>query len=935
MGLFGGGGSTVTTSESRISSFQVNQSSYGCPLKLIFGTAMISAVLIDYMDFTAIAHTTVTESGGKGGGGGVRQESTTYTYTVAVAAALGEGQLAGVGKIWVGQKVTDLYSRGLLFFNGTKGQAPWGYMQSRHRDHALTYSGTSYLAGVVNLGNSGSLPNMNFEVYGLCQDQVPVNYIKASTSVPAHCLSKQVQDKYGGSHTLYKVDTTFTIEDCAGIVSITCSPAMNSLVIGLHLLFGGNASLKWSVSGSGTTKTVHVWSTYGLVYELDGYQGTNVRTLNVTYKKPTSGTAATATNQKMQQYAYIKNVEISNFASNRYVQEYVFNSRTGTGSWVTLNSRYYTLSVSNGIAHYTFNFDDRDDGYDRADPTYIRIYYTALQATVDYTPTDANPRDIIWTLLTSTVYGENFPNVLIDEESLATYSNYCKTNQLLLSPVYGDQTACADIIDGLMEATNSAYVFSQGKVKLIPYWDGLPPIYAITDSNIIDQGEETLRIERTSQADTYNIIPLEHTSRADQYNSNVVYATDEGDIELHGVRQAGTYSHPEIMNQSLAQAVAQLILQKQLYNRNRYTVKLGQEFILLEPMDAVTLESQLGNLGITTVRVVEITESEEDFTLEITFEDNLSGVFSAPQYATQDTSRTTINTNAYPGFTNYLVYFEAPTALVESATGYELWLYASGESEWWGGCNVWVSLDGEGYQMIGSIKQPARQGVLPDGFPASDGHVDDTNTLSVDLSMSRGELMSVSQADANALTSLCWVEGEGNGEFLCYRDAELTAENNYNLTHMYRGLYGSEISRHPIAGAFVRCDAGAVLKYPFQTKDIGSTIYVKCTSFNVFGVVEQALSEVSPIEIRIVGYNKKTIVESGTATIRKDTPTTIRYSNTFSTAPYPQVTITDTQAGDLVQITNMTKTSFDCYFENDDETIEATTRTINYLVSGQ
>jgi hypothetical protein len=152
---------------------------------------------------------------------------------------------------------------------------------------------------------------------------------------------------------------------------------------------------------------------------------------------------------------------------------------------------------------------------------------------------------------------------------------------------------------------------------------------------------------------------------------------------------------------------------------------------------------------------------------------------------------------------------------------------------------------------------------------------------------------------------------------------------------MYRGLYGSEISRHPIAGAFVRCDAGAVLKYPFQTKDIGSTIYVKCTSFNVFGVVEQALSEVSPIEIRIVGYNKKTIVESGTATIKKDTPTTIRYSNTFSTAPYPQVTITDTQAGDLVQITNMTKTSFDCYFENDDETIEATTRTINYLVSGQ
>jgi hypothetical protein len=46
MGIFGGG-SSVSTSQPRVSSFQVNQSVYGAPLKLIFGTAMISAVLGD------------------------------------------------------------------------------------------------------------------------------------------------------------------------------------------------------------------------------------------------------------------------------------------------------------------------------------------------------------------------------------------------------------------------------------------------------------------------------------------------------------------------------------------------------------------------------------------------------------------------------------------------------------------------------------------------------------------------------------------------------------------------------------------------------------------------------------------------------------------------------------------------------------------------
>jgi hypothetical protein len=67
MGIFGGGAS-VSNSTQRISAFQVNQSSYGMPLKLIFGTALVNSVLTEFQDFTAISHTTTTTSGGKGGG---------------------------------------------------------------------------------------------------------------------------------------------------------------------------------------------------------------------------------------------------------------------------------------------------------------------------------------------------------------------------------------------------------------------------------------------------------------------------------------------------------------------------------------------------------------------------------------------------------------------------------------------------------------------------------------------------------------------------------------------------------------------------------------------------------------------------------------------------------------------------------------------------
>jgi hypothetical protein len=510
-----------------------------------------------------------------------------------------------------------------------------------------------------------------------------------------------------------------------------------------------------------------------------------------------------------------------------------------------------------------------------------------------------------------------------------------------------------------MECTNSEYVFSQGKVKIVPYWDGLSPVYAISDSNMIDQGEDTILITRTSQADTYNIVPLEHTSRADQYNSNIVYATDEGDIELHGVRQAGTYSHPEIMNQSLAQAVAQIILQKQLYNRNSYTVKLGQEFILLEPMDAVTLQSELSKLGLTSVRVVEIVESAEDYTLEITFIDNLSGINTAPAYDTQATSRAVTNFNVNPGNANPPIIFEAPAPLVTSATGYEVWMYASGNNEWWGGANVWVSNDGETYKLIGTIKQPARQGVLTAILPIGNA-TDTTNTLKVDMSMSQKTLESVSAVSASDYLSLSWIKGADNGEFFAYRDATLTSQYNYDLTYLYRGIYGSSIQTHLPGAQYVRCDNDTVFKYPFQTKDIGTTLYVKLTSFNVFRTVEQDLSDVEPTMFTVHGYNKQVLMESGTATITKDTPLTVTYSNVYATPPYPQVTITDSQPEDNLVIQNMTTTSFEVYFtnptppptppdetdedvdngegdseanENDVEPVEDT-RTINYLVYG-
>ena len=88
----GGKSSTISPSEQRILSLQVQQSSQGLTLPVVYGRARVAGNLVWYGDFTTYEHKTTTRQGGKGGRGGVKQEDVKYTYEAAVMMAL----LAGV-----------------------------------------------------------------------------------------------------------------------------------------------------------------------------------------------------------------------------------------------------------------------------------------------------------------------------------------------------------------------------------------------------------------------------------------------------------------------------------------------------------------------------------------------------------------------------------------------------------------------------------------------------------------------------------------------------------------------------------------------------------------------------------------------------------------------------------------------------------------------
>lgn len=158
-------GRTTTTRANKISEFTVNTAEYGAVVPEIIGTVRTAGNVIYYDDFTAHEHRE-THKAGKGGKS--KQVSITYTYTVAVILGLCEGPIAGIGKVWVGKNVHNYPADDiqLTLFDGKENQQPWAYTQSKHPDKALPYPGLAYMAGVIDLGDSGSMPSYNFEVKG-------------------------------------------------------------------------------------------------------------------------------------------------------------------------------------------------------------------------------------------------------------------------------------------------------------------------------------------------------------------------------------------------------------------------------------------------------------------------------------------------------------------------------------------------------------------------------------------------------------------------------------------------------------------------------------------------------------------------------------------------------------------------------------------------
>ena len=476
-------------------------------------------------------------------------------------------------------------------------------------------------------------------------------------------------------------------------------------------------------------------------------------------------------------------------------------------------------------------------------------------------PGDCNPSDVLNDIFTNSLYGCGV--VAGELGDWSGYSSYCVANGFFISPALDQERTAADWIKDILEATNSEIVESGGLLKIIPYGDttivgngatftpATQPIYDLTADSFIRSGSTPpIEVTRPSVQDAYNSVRIEYVDRGNSYNPSMVEAQDLNAINTYKYRPEPTRQYHMFTLPTPASLCAATALARLVYIRNQYKFKLPQSYILLDPMDLVTVPAALlgmsASLPSVPIRILTIDE-QEDRTLDVTAEEFPWGCSGPTLYPKQALLPGGPNASAPPGSINTPIMFEALSRL-NNQIGHTIWFGLSGANPNWGGCRIWISMDGTNYVQVGTAVGQTQMGTLTSNL-ASNPDPDTTDSFGVDLTESLGALQSFSAAETNVFASLCYVDGE----LIAYQDATLTSAYNYTLgTLLRRGVYGSVIGAHSIGSNFMLLN-DSVEGYDYDVGLIGSTVYFKFTSFNQSGLVEENIADVTAYPYTVAG----------------------------------------------------------------------------------
>lgn len=481
--------------------------------------------------------------------------------------------------------------------------------------------------------------------------------------------------------------------------------------------------------------------------------------------------------------------------------------------------------------------------------------------------TDVLLSDVITDWLTNVQYGALL--TAGDLAPMAQYATYLRAQGIVCSPLLNSQQKATEVLNRWAQITNSWIFWSGTQLVCLPLADA--PVtgngvtftpqndvaYTLTlDDLIAGANDAPVKVSRKDPADCYNRTTIAICDRTLGYIDNPIPFSIDQLIDDYGLRDNTSISADEICDPAVGAIVAQLVAKRAAFIRLTYQFTTSWKFLLCLP--GTVLEIPLNHTGrMLRVRVTSISEDENGL---LSFEaeefPGTVGTYVPAQASAAITTATTPNRFAVPASVNTPAILEPPSSLTGGTP--KLVVAASGPDNW-GGCFVWLSFDGTTYTQIGEITAPAPQGVLTASLPAySAANPDMGHTLSVDCTQSSTTPQAVTTADADALRSLALVVPQPavtgdiavvptNGELLAFGSVAATGTYSANLTYLMRGQYETLPRAHASGEQFTVLDvlgtAGISISIDLPAQYIGSTLYLKLSSYNEFGNSRQDLSD--------------------------------------------------------------------------------------------
>ena len=519
---------------------------------------------------------------------------------------------------------------------------------------------------------------------------------------------------------------------------------------------------------------------------------------------------------------------------NENIQLTLFNGAVAQAPWPYMTSKHPDKALPySGLAYMAGVVDLGDRG---SLPQYNFEVYGKLRDTGD--GVDVNPADYIEHVLQSV-------GADVQIEGIENFRAYCKAADILISTPPAQKSAKAQqIINDIAEITNSLVFWSTDRLKIVPLAD--KPIGTWTPANQIQYNltaddfiagtdGQLILYKRKDTSEAYNEATVEFINRANSYEKETVSFEVVADVQRNGLKPASKKSAHYLYTKARAQYYAEQLAMKRLYAKTQYTFRLDWAFCTLEVGDLVTLTDEACQLNRQIVVITAVNEAA-DGQLEFTAEGKPAGTYAPARYDVHENERPFIDYNQEAPSVNDVAIFQT----VGDVGGNQVFIGVNAPAGW-GGCSVWLSDNGENYSRIGSITQQARIGRTRLAF--------NETANACEVTLNQGMLKGGTHIDAERANTLCWV----NGEALSYEGANMAPNNQFSLTGLVRGQYGTNAISHNAGERFIRVDE-ALFRYPYRKEDIGKTIYLKFTSMNLFGSNEQGLDEVQAYQYTLTPY---------------------------------------------------------------------------------